>query len=119
MAQQVEVEIRYDNQQFRLRVRDDGRGMDTAVLSGQGREGHFGLRGMRERARLIGGKLVVWSEVGAGHRSGTDCSCFLRIHDNSEGFVAVAKVCGESMIAIRPNTARALRRSEHGSCFCA
>ncbi len=34
---QIEVEIRYDNQQFRLRVRDDGKGMDAAVLSGEGR----------------------------------------------------------------------------------
>jgi signal transduction histidine kinase len=65
-ARQVEVEIRYDNQQFRQGVRDDGRGIDPAVLSGQGREGHFGLPGMRERAKLIGGKLVVWSEVDAG-----------------------------------------------------
>jgi signal transduction histidine kinase len=65
-ARQIEVEIRYDNQQFRLRVRDDGRGMDAAVLSGEGPEGHFGLLGMRERAKLIGGKLVVWSEVDAG-----------------------------------------------------
>ena len=65
-ARQVEVEIRYDNQQFRLRVRDDGKGIDPAVMSGQGREGHFGLPGMRERANAIGGKLVVWSEVGAG-----------------------------------------------------
>ena len=65
-AQQVEVEIRYDNEQFRLRVRDDGKGIDPAVLSGQGPEGHYGLPGMRERGKLIGGKLVVWSEVGAG-----------------------------------------------------
>jgi len=65
-ARQIEVEIRYDNQQFRLRVRDDGKGMDTAVLSGQEPEGHFGLPGMRERARLIGGKLVILSKVGAG-----------------------------------------------------
>jgi signal transduction histidine kinase/streptogramin lyase len=65
-ARQIEVEIRYDNQQFRLRVRDDGKGIDAAVLSGQEPEGHYGLRGMRERAKLIGGKLVVWSEVGAG-----------------------------------------------------
>jgi signal transduction histidine kinase/ligand-binding sensor domain-containing protein len=65
-ARQVEVEIRYDDRQFRLRVRDDGKGMDTAVLSGEGREGHYGLRGMRERAPLIGGKLAVWSEVGTG-----------------------------------------------------
>jgi ligand-binding sensor domain-containing protein/signal transduction histidine kinase len=65
-ARQVEVEIRYDNQQFWLRVRDDGKGMDTAVLSGQGPEGHYGLPGMRERGKLIGGKLVIWSEIGAG-----------------------------------------------------
>ena len=65
-ARQIEVEIRYDNEQFRLRVRDDGKGIDPAVLSGQGSEGHYGLPGMRERATLMGGKLVVWSEVDAG-----------------------------------------------------
>ncbi len=65
-AQHLEVEIRYDDQQFRLRVRDDGKGMDAAVLSGRGPEGHFGLNGMRERAKLAGGNLTVWSEVDAG-----------------------------------------------------
>jgi signal transduction histidine kinase/ligand-binding sensor domain-containing protein len=65
-AKQVEVEIRYDNEQFRLRIRDDGTGIDSAVLSRDGTEGHYGLRGMRERAKLIGGKLTVWSEVNAG-----------------------------------------------------
>jgi signal transduction histidine kinase/ligand-binding sensor domain-containing protein len=65
-AKQVEVEIRYDNERFRLRVRDDGKGIDPAILSQQGKERHFGLPGMRERATLIGGKLTVWSEVDAG-----------------------------------------------------
>jgi len=65
-AQQIEIEIRYDKQQFRLRVRDDGKGMDPSVLTGHGPEGHFGLPGMRERGKLIGGQLVIWSEVGAG-----------------------------------------------------
>ena len=65
-AGRVEVEIRYDTEQFRLRVRDDGKGIDPKVLATQGREGHYGLRGMPERAALIGGKLAVWSEVGAG-----------------------------------------------------
>jgi len=65
-ARQIEAEIRYDTGQFRLRVRDDGKGVDPAVVSGQGREGHYGLRGMRERATLIEGKLTVWSEVEAG-----------------------------------------------------
>ena len=65
-ARQIEVEIRYGSEQFRLRVRDDGKGIDTAILSSQAREGHFGLPGMRERVTIMGGKLVVWSEVDAG-----------------------------------------------------
>jgi signal transduction histidine kinase/ligand-binding sensor domain-containing protein len=65
-SRQIEVEIRYDNEQFRLRVRDDGKGIDPAILSSQGSKGHYGLPGMRERATLMGGQLVVWSEVDAG-----------------------------------------------------
>ena len=48
------------------RVRDDGIGIDPNVVSQEGRMGHFGLRGMRERAKGIGGQLDVWSERGAG-----------------------------------------------------
>src|SRR5678815_3895465 len=62
----VEVEIRYDDRLFRLRVRDDGQGIDGTVLANEGRVGHYGLRGMPERAAVIGGKFAVWSEVGAG-----------------------------------------------------
>ena len=65
-ARQIEAEIRYDTEQFRLRVRDNGKGVDPGILSSQGSEGHYGLPGMRERATLIGGKLAVWSEVDAG-----------------------------------------------------
>ncbi len=65
-AQQIEVEIRYDERQLRVRVRDDGKGIDPKLLSDDGREGHFGLRGMRERAKLMGGKLTVWSELDSG-----------------------------------------------------
>jgi signal transduction histidine kinase/ligand-binding sensor domain-containing protein len=65
-ASRVEVEIRYDRHEFRLRVRDDGKGIDPRVLAGQEIEGHYGLRGMPERATLVGGKLAVWSEAGAG-----------------------------------------------------
>lgn len=62
---QVEVELRYDECELRVRVRDDGRGMDQGVAR-RGREGHFGLHGMRERAKLIGGKLTFWTRLGAG-----------------------------------------------------
>jgi signal transduction histidine kinase/ligand-binding sensor domain-containing protein len=65
-AKQIEVEIHYDERRLRVRVRDDGKGIDPKLLSDDGREGHFGLRGMRERAELIGGKLTVWSELDAG-----------------------------------------------------
>jgi signal transduction histidine kinase len=65
-ARQIEVEIRYGDEQFRLRVRDDGKGLQRAVLSGQEPAGHFGLPGMRERAKLIGGNLEIWSEIDAG-----------------------------------------------------
>ena len=65
-ARHIEVAIRYDDEQIRLCIRDDGKGMDPGVLAGRGTKGHYGLPGMQERATLIGGKLTVWSEVDAG-----------------------------------------------------
>jgi signal transduction histidine kinase len=65
-AQRIEVEIRYDKRRFRLQVRDDGKGIDPKLLNEGGRPGHYGLRGMRERAKLLGGKLAVWSELDSG-----------------------------------------------------
>jgi signal transduction histidine kinase len=64
-AQQVEVEIHYGEGQLRLRVRDDGKGIDPKHLK-DARPGHYGMRGMRERAKLMGGKLAVWSELDSG-----------------------------------------------------
>jgi signal transduction histidine kinase len=65
-AQRIEVEIQYHERQFRLRVRDDGKGIDEKFVNEDGRVGHYGLRGMRERAKLVGGKLTLRSEVGSG-----------------------------------------------------
>ncbi len=64
-AHRIETEIRYDDDTLRLRIRDDGKGMDLKVLQGDS-SGHWGLRGVRERAERIGAKLEVWSEAGAG-----------------------------------------------------
>jgi len=66
LAQRIELEIRYDERQFRLRVRDDGKGIDAKLLKEGERPGHYGFSGMRERAKLLGGKLTVWSELDAG-----------------------------------------------------
>jgi signal transduction histidine kinase len=68
-ATQIELELRYDARQLRLRVRDDGKGIQPKVLSeaSEGEiAGHHGLRGMRERASLIGGKLTVWTAPDSG-----------------------------------------------------
>jgi len=49
-----------------LRVRDDGKGIDAKHLNEDGQHRQYGLRGMRERAKLLGGKLAVWSERDSG-----------------------------------------------------
>jgi signal transduction histidine kinase len=65
-AHRIEVEIIYAERLFRLRIRDDGEGIPPEVLK-QGRPGHYGLNGMRERADQIGAKFGVWSgAAGAG-----------------------------------------------------
>src|SRR4029077_1805434 len=58
-ARQIEVEVRYDNEQFRLRVRDDGKGVDPAILSSHGSEGHYGLPRTRECNTPIVGTLLI------------------------------------------------------------
>jgi signal transduction histidine kinase len=65
-ARRIEVTIWYGERQFRLRVRDDGKGIDPGVLDQQGRAGRWGLAGMRERAELIGGRLEIWSQRESG-----------------------------------------------------
>lgn len=65
-ARQVEVEITYGESELRIRIRDDGKGIDTEVLRAGGRAGHWGLLGMRERAEKIRATLTIWSKAGAG-----------------------------------------------------
>ena len=62
----VEVEIVFAEATFTVRVRDDGVGLDPAVLEHGYRKGHWGLPGMRERALEFGGQLEVWSQRNAG-----------------------------------------------------
>jgi len=65
-ATRIVVEIRYDARQFRLRVRDNGKGMDQKIVDEGGRAGHYGLPGMRERVKLLRGTLTIWSELDSG-----------------------------------------------------
>lgn len=66
-ARRIEVGLEYGVNEFHLRVRDDGRGMEEPVRR-SGRDGHWGLAGMRERADDIGARLTLWSRspVGTG-----------------------------------------------------
>jgi signal transduction histidine kinase len=64
-ASAVETVLEYGREHFRILVRDDGKGIDPEVLTA-GREGHFGLSGMRERARKIGARFKIRTAAGAG-----------------------------------------------------
>jgi signal transduction histidine kinase len=64
-ASKIEAEITYSERLLRLRIRDNGTGIDPNVVD-SGRDGHWGLQGMRERAQQIGAQLEIWSQAGAG-----------------------------------------------------
>jgi signal transduction histidine kinase/ligand-binding sensor domain-containing protein len=65
-ANRIEVSFCYDEPQLVLRVRDNGKGIDPQFLGNQVPGGHYGINGMRERAKLIGGSLDVWTAPDAG-----------------------------------------------------
>lgn len=65
-AKHILVELSFQQQRVRLVVRDDGRGFIADSYQPSAAHGHFGLRGMRERAQEIGGALIVNSTPGAG-----------------------------------------------------
>jgi hypothetical protein len=64
-ATRVEVELEYADSELRMRVRDNGCGVDPRMLDA-GRDGHWGLAGMRERAAKISGLLKIYSNASAG-----------------------------------------------------
>jgi signal transduction histidine kinase/ligand-binding sensor domain-containing protein len=64
-ALRIEGEITYHSARVRMSIRDNGNGIDQEILR-NGRTGHWGLSGMRERAESIGGQLNVWTNPGAG-----------------------------------------------------
>jgi signal transduction histidine kinase len=64
-ALKIEVGIVYGRQALSLRICDDGAGIEPAFLA-EGREGHFGLLGMRERAGKINAEIKLETRPGAG-----------------------------------------------------
>jgi NarL family two-component system sensor histidine kinase YdfH len=63
-AHQVWVRVAAQDGALEIAVRDDGRGFDPQAVNGEA--GHYGLIGLRERARLAGGALEITSAPGAG-----------------------------------------------------
>jgi signal transduction histidine kinase/ligand-binding sensor domain-containing protein len=62
----IEVELAYHLREFKMTIRDDGKGIDPIILNGGGKPGHWGIHNMRERARKIGASLEFTSTLGAG-----------------------------------------------------
>ena len=63
-ASQLKVELRYARDLILL-VSDNGTGVDPDIAD-RGKDGHFGLQGMRERAARIGGNLTLGSSSNSG-----------------------------------------------------
>ena len=64
-AKRLELELEYSDSELYVRIRDNGRGIDSQVLE-KGRDGHWGLAGMRERAARIGGVIKISSSPAEG-----------------------------------------------------
>ena len=67
-ANRVLVEILFGRSEATLRLRDNGRGFEPERLAAlqPGREGSYGLQGVRERLELAGGSLQLESKPGEG-----------------------------------------------------
>jgi NarL family two-component system sensor histidine kinase YdfH len=63
-ASEVIITMSCDNENLLIEIRDDGIGFDPSEVVG--RSGHYGLLGLRERARLLGGLLTIESQPSEG-----------------------------------------------------
>lgn len=64
-ATDVNMELQFEGAQVNLQVRDNGIGFDCENVVGP-HEGHFGLLGMSERVRRVGGQFKIVSQPGRG-----------------------------------------------------
>ena len=92
----LEVSLRY-GKDLAVCVRDNGVGIDP-VVADRGRNGHFGLQGMRERAERIGGKLLIASSPD----SGTEVTIV----------VPAGVVCGKSRVTLLEKVRNLFRRTD-------
>jgi signal transduction histidine kinase/ligand-binding sensor domain-containing protein len=96
----LSIDLAYDHDLV-LHVRDNGVGIDPGFIM-SGREGHHGLRGMRERAARIRGRLTILSSA----ESGTDISVIV------PGSVSFLHPDGRTISRIRRLYRRAIRNHD-------
>lgn len=65
-ARTIRVALDYSGPDVTLTITDDGAGFDPAAVPADSAVGHFGLHGMRARARTIGARLEIRSHPGGG-----------------------------------------------------
>ena len=73
-SEKVRVSLLQREDRVRIEIRDWGVGFDTKKVRGD----HFGLEGIRQRARLLGGKCSIRSKPGKGTRITVDLPVVLR-----------------------------------------
>lgn len=95
-ATSIEAEVEYLPGKVRIVVRDNGCGMDPEVLR-SGRDSHWGLMGMRERANGIGARLRMWSRQGIGTE--VEISVPLDRAVDAHDYVPKSPVLEESVVA--------------------
>jgi signal transduction histidine kinase/ligand-binding sensor domain-containing protein len=86
-ASTIEVEVEYATRYLRIKVRDDGCGIDPQVLD-DGRQGHWGLPGMRERSEGIGASLRLLSRIGGGTEIELTVPSAIAFENHSRGQVS-------------------------------
>jgi hypothetical protein len=67
-ATEIALELNYDVMQIILVCRDNGRGLEAEIVRAGVKSGHWGIPGMRERARSLGCKLELASSAESGTR---------------------------------------------------
>jgi two-component system, NarL family, sensor histidine kinase DegS len=78
-ARTIQVDVEFAEDGVQLRVKDDGRGFD-AEETARRRGDHFGLVGIQERARAMGGELHITT----GHGQGTEVVCRLPYYSRAD-----------------------------------
>ena len=96
------MEVEYASRFFRVLVRDDGSGIDQRVLD-EGREGHWGLPGMRERAQNIGASLKLRSRIGSGTEVELTIPGASAYEGQAGGLISqgIARLTGKRSIAVQ------------------